>query len=256
MKKANVHKILLTIAIGVLIIAVFRGWWVAVGMIVFLIAIVLVYGIFTMSFGLFIASRCRGVISEKKVALTFDDGPVEGNTELVLEILKKNGITATFFCIGNKVLQYPALVKRMQDDGHLIGNHSHTHTPMFTLALGKKVRRELGFSAQAIQSATGMNVRFFRPPYGITNPIIASAIRDLDLLSIGWSVRSYDTVSTDRKRLLERITKGLKGGDIILLHDRCDITVSILPELIDKIESSGFKIARLDEILCESPYSK
>jgi peptidoglycan/xylan/chitin deacetylase (PgdA/CDA1 family) len=96
--------------------------------------------------------------------------------------------------------------------------------------------------------------RFFRPPYGVTNPNLARAIRKGSYVTMGWSVRSFDTITPDTEKLFNRVTKQLKGGDVILFHDYCESTIAILPRLLDHINNIGLKVVRLDELLNEKGY--
>jgi len=98
-------------------------------------------------------------------------------------------------------------------------------------------------------------MRFFRPPYGVTNPNLAKAIKAGNYHSIGWSVRSMDTVAKTEQKLLLKITTNLKSGDIVLLHDSVDITIQTLQKIIDAIKAKGFEIVRLDKLLNLEAYA-
>jgi peptidoglycan/xylan/chitin deacetylase (PgdA/CDA1 family) len=180
----------------------------------------------------------------KEVALTFDDGPAE-HTEAVLDILKKENVQATFFIIGKNTVGKETLLKRMQAEGHSIGNHSFNHGFNFDWQSAAKMQEEIEQTNQAIESITGKPVTLFRPPYGVTNPNLGKALRNSNLKSIGWSLRSMDTVAKDKQQLLNKILIKVKAGDIILLHDRCAITADILPELIATLKKRGFGFATL-----------
>jgi peptidoglycan/xylan/chitin deacetylase (PgdA/CDA1 family) len=180
----------------------------------------------------------------KEVALTFDDGPAE-HTEAVLDILKKEKVQATFFIIGKNIAGKENLLKRMQAEGHSIGNHSYNHGFNFDWQSASKMLEEIEQTNQAIESVTGTPVTLFRPPYGVTNPNLGKALRNSNLKSIGWNLRSMDTVAKDEKQLLNKILNRVKAGDIILLHDRCSITAAVLPELITALKKRGFTFATL-----------
>jgi peptidoglycan/xylan/chitin deacetylase (PgdA/CDA1 family) len=180
----------------------------------------------------------------KEVALTFDDGPAE-HTEAVLDILKREKVNATFFIIGKNIAGRETLLKRMQEEAHSIGNHSFHHGFNFDWQSAAKMQEEIALTNQAIESITGTSVTLFRPPYGVTNPNLAKALRNSNLKSIGWNLRSMDTVAKDERQLLNKILTRVKAGDIILLHDRCSITASILPELITTLKKRGFTFATL-----------
>jgi len=211
-------------------------------------------GSIILSMKFFLPVKYKGTAESKAIAITFDDGPVPGKTERILEILSRHQARATFFCIGNRVDKHPALVKRMHDEGHLLGNHSYWHGKTFDLQSSAKIEKELSDTDLALKKAVGITPRFFRPPYGVTNPMVATAVKQRKYETIGWSVRSFDTVTPDSKVLMKRITKSLKSGDMILLHDYCDVTISILPALLEHINKLGLKIVRADELLNEKPY--
>lgn len=228
------------------------GWLYAVVCILFLA--VQVYGSAVLSSAYYLRVSWRGEKASRAVALTFDDGPVAGRTDKILEILGRHSTPAAFFCIGKRVEAHPQLVRRMHDAGHLIANHSYFHRATFDLQSVSAIRRELESTDSVIEQTIGMRPAYFRPPYGVTNPMVASAVRKGKYKTIGWSVRSFDTVIEDRARLLRRITRSLKGGDIILLHDHGPCTTDVLSDLIQHISSLGLKIVRVDQLLNENAY--
>lgn len=181
---------------------------------------------------------------KKEVVLTFDDGPHE-HTSAILDILKKENVPAVFFLIGKHIALHEAMVKRMHAEGHQIGNHSFEHSVHFDWQSSSKMLEEMNKTSAAITAITGETVTLFRPPYGVTNPMLAKAIKMSQLKSIGWSIRSMDTVAKDAEKLKAKIIKQLKPGAIILLHDRCEITKAILPDLIQSIKKNGYEIVRL-----------
>lgn len=175
----------------------------------------------------------------KEVALTFDDGPA-APTGIILDALAKEKVKATFFLIGKNIAGNEALVKRMADEGHAIGNHSFSHNVNFDWQSASAMQSELEQTNTAIESVTGTPVKLFRPPYGVTNPNLAKAVARCELKSIGWSLRSMDTVAKDEAQLLKKILRNVRPGGIILLHDRCPITANILPALIQELKKRGF----------------
>lgn len=215
---------------------------------------ILTYGSAVLSAQFFLPVRYKGSRESNSVALTFDDGPVAGKTEEILRILHSHDVHAAFFCIGNRVESNPELTKRIFESGHLVGNHSYWHRATFDLQSGGAIRKELISTDQAIFRTIGAKPAFFRPPYGVTNPMVAAAVKGGGYKTIGWSVRSFDTVIKDSKVLMERITRSLKGGDVILLHDYSNTTLEILPDLLDHIKKVGLKIVRVDQLLNEKAY--
>lgn len=180
----------------------------------------------------------------KEVALTFDDGPA-APTARILDILAMEKVPATFFLIGKNINGNEALVKRMADEGHAIGNHSFNHTGSFDWQSAGAMQQELEQTSAAIEAVTGKPVSLFRPPYGVTNPNLARAVSRSGLRSIGWNLRSMDTVAEDEARLLRKILRRVRPGSIILLHDRCAITAGILPALIAELKKRNYSFTAL-----------
>ena len=215
---------------------------------------IVAYGSAVLSAQFFMPVRYEGSLESNSVALTFDDGPIAGRTEEILKILESHDVQAAFFCIGNRVEANPELTKRIYESGHLIGNHSYWHRATFDLQSATAIKNELTITDDAIVKAIGVKPALFRPPYGVTNPMVASAVKKGGYQAIGWSVRSFDTVIKDSKVLMKRITRSLKGGDVILLHDYSNTTLEILPELLNHIKKVGLKIVRVDQLLNEKAY--
>jgi peptidoglycan/xylan/chitin deacetylase (PgdA/CDA1 family) len=140
------------------------------------------------------------------------------------------------------------------EQGHLVGNHTFYHGKLFDLKSAGKMSEELTRTDEAIEKTIGVRPRFFRPPYGVTNPNLASAIRKGNYVTMGWSVRSFDTITPDTEKLFNRVTKQLKGGDVILFHDYCESTIAILPRLLEHVNNIGLKVVRLDALLNENAY--
>lgn len=222
------------------------AWWgIAFWIVLYLVIVVL--GVINIRWNFFIYSHSKAV-SDNMIALTFDDGPAE-QTEIILDILKEKDVHATFFCIGRNVDANPDIVKRMYKEGHVVANHTYRHSVHFdwknTLAMAKEIEQ----TNTAIMNLIGWKPILFRPPFGVTNPNLSKAIRRTNMRSIGWSVRSYDTVAKKQDKLLKKVLNNLNGGDIILLHDTKPITKEILTELIDKARQKGFTFMRVDRLL-------
>ncbi|HRG07788.1 MAG TPA: polysaccharide deacetylase family protein, partial [Cyclobacteriaceae bacterium] len=198
--------------------------------------------------------KYKGDRASNKIALTFDDGPLPNQTERILNVLAQYQIKASFFCIGQRVAQHPHVLKQVHEQGHLIGNHTFHHSPVMGFSSLKHVVSELEKTNTQIEQVIGKQPLFFRPPYGVTNPTIAEAIGQGKYQLIGWSIRSFDTIIRDQYKLYKRITRSLKGGDIVLLHDYSEITIQVLPRLIQYAHQNGLVFVRLDELLNEEPY--
>lgn len=179
-----------------------------------------------------------------KVCLTFDDGPQEASSS-ILDILKTHQVSAIFFVIGQNIDKNPAILKRMHEEGHQIGNHSFAHKPSFDWQNVTQMKAEIMATNHRIAAITGTTPYLFRPPFGVTNPNLAKAIKETNMTSVGWNMRSYDTIAKDEQALLNKILKGTKDGSIILLHDACAITAKILPKLITELRQRGYEFTTL-----------
>lgn len=224
------------------------------GWLLFVYVSVLFCGSYFIQMGFFMNSICSVRSNIKQISLSFDDGPAGEKTSRILDILKENNSQAAFFCIGNKMPDNQPLLKRMTEEGHIIGNHSNSHHPFFPLFSSKKMLNELELTSQTCQDITGFYPRFFRPPYGVTNPNLKKAVLRGGFVSIGWSIRSYDTVIGNEDKLLTRILNRLKPGAILLLHDTSESTLKILPRLLKEIRNKGYTTIRLDKMINISPY--
>ncbi len=212
------------------------------------------YGSFVLSAGFFLPVISRGDVSCKKIAVTFDDGPIRGKTEHILDILEQHQVKAAFFCIGNRIRGNEDILSRIELDGHMIGNHTFHHRPAFGLLSTKQVTDELKATDTEVERVIGQKPRFFRPPFGVSNPMVSRATRLGSYRTIGWSIRSFDTIIKDPIKLLKRIVQSPASGDIVLLHDYSESTITMLPDLIAYLKDHNFQIVRLDELLKENAY--
>ena len=181
----------------------------------------------------------HGLRDTGEVALTFDDGPHPLYTPLLLKILKSRGILATFFVVGERVQQFPALADRMAQEGHELGNHGFSHKNMTGLSL-TEVHRELEKTFVLIKMHTGQKVHLFRPPGGQYNRAILKCIEGMGYTMVLWEINPSDW-KTSSEDILRRVGKSIKPGDIILLHDGSMATLNALPPLIDYIQEKGLR---------------
>jgi peptidoglycan/xylan/chitin deacetylase (PgdA/CDA1 family) len=183
--------------------------------------------------------------NKNKICLTFDDGIHATHTATILQILRNYNIQAHFFVIGKNIEGNEKLLNEMHQDGHQIGNHSFYHRWNFDLLSSSEMRKEIEHTNNSIQAVTGMKPHLFRPPYGVTNPNLAKAVQQTNMLSMGWNLRSMDTVAKSSVQLLNKLIHHTQPNSIILLHDRCEITVKVLTQYIDYCLAEGFTFVTL-----------
>lgn len=192
---------------------------------------------------------------KKQVAITFDDGPNPNFTPEILKLLQTYNAKATFFYIGKQVEKHPELIKSIIEQGHTIGNHSYTHSKFFDFYGKQRVIEEVQKTDAVVLAITGKKTTLFRPPYGVTNPAIAKAIKQTNHKVIGWNIRSLDTLKTNEDAILKRITKNIKPGSVILLHDTQAITVSVLEQLLLFLQINGYQSITIDAIFNIEAYA-
>lgn len=213
-----------------------------------LFSAVVVWGSFDIQLGYFVNSLTHKRTKIKEVALTFDDGPTEF-TPKFLDLLKENNIKATFFCIGKQVEKYPETFQRIIAEGHTIGNHTFSHSNNTGFLSTPKMVEEIEKCDQIMEKVGNIKNNLYRPPFGVTNPNIAKAIRQTHKKSIGWNVRSLDTITDNEKTIYKRVTKNLKKGSIILLHDTSEKTYNVLKDLLLFLKDKKYSTFTVDTII-------
>ena len=202
-----------------------------------------------------------------EVALTFDDGPNPEVTPRVLDLLDRYAARATFFCIGRRVECHPRLVGEIAARGHGVENHSHRHRNGFALLGPRRMAAEIDGAQEAIAGATGRRPAFFRPPAGFRNPWLEPLLARREMLLVSWTRRGYDTFDRDPDRVLGRLLGGLRGGDLLMLHDhnlvrpRKEVVLEVLPRLLAALHSRGLRSVALRQehgarYLDEGPLSR
>lgn len=193
-----------------------------------------------------------------EVAITIDDGPYPEITPVVLDILDQYQAKATFFCIGKLAAQHPALCREIVQRGHAIENHSQSHQWYFSLLGPWSIHREVQQAQLVLGEISGQTPRFFRPTAGLRNPELEPVLAHCGLRLCTWSRRGFDTRVIDVDTVLNSLTNGLKGGDILLLHDGSSaarnaegapVIFEILPRLLDKIRQAGLHPVTLREAM-------
>ena len=193
-------------------------------------------------------------VSEPVVALTFDDGPRDPYTAQILDVLRDQGVVATFFLIGENVVRHPRLARRIVREGHAVGNHSFTHRSLPALADGQ-IRDEIENAAQAIKAATGLRPSLLRPPYGamdsrLRGPRSIPAARGHTVVL--WSAQASDWSTRSAQRVALRTLTQVRPGSIVLLHDgggdRRHV-VTATRWMVANLSRRGFKLVTVPELL-------
>lgn len=210
--------------------------------------IALFFGSYIIQFNFHIQSLNYGSRTVPQISLTFDDGPSGEITEKLLAVLEKHKIKAAFFMIGKNVEQHKNIVTKIFESGHTIGNHSYYHANMFDMQSSSKMLNEINKTNTLLQSIINKETLLFRPPFGITNPMLAKAVKKSGMHSIGWSLRSLDTMKT-KEQTLKKLKRKVKNGDIILLHDNDMKIIDIVDEFITYTKQHGIEIVSLDKLL-------
>lgn len=181
-----------------------------------------------------------------EVALTFDDGPDPDITPQVLDLLDRYQARASFFVIGAKAAAHPQLIRDIVRRGHSVENHSLRHSGRFGFFGMRALKREITLAQDTVAGITGRPPAFFRSPMGIRSPLLDPVIAATGLRYVSWTRRGFDTVTRDPGLVLARLTRGLRAGDILLLHDRKTAgrpapVLTVLPVLLETLRSAGLK---------------
>lgn len=184
---------------------------------------------------------------EKRIAITFDDGPHRLYTPKLLDGLKERGIHATFFLVGENIGNNEALVKRMAEEGHLIGNHTFSHVQL-TKMKKEDACREVQQTNERICAVTGAPVLYIRPPYGSWNDELQEEIPMTVTL---WNLDSEDWKSQNTGKIVELVESEAEEGSIILLHDIFDTSVEAALRIVDDLTAQGYTFVTVDELLLD-----
>ena len=223
--------------------------WICVPAIIFLF--IIIRGVIQIQRNFFINSINHlpepFIDNKPAVCLTFDDGIHPELTNIVLDILRTQEVKAMFFIIGRQISGNEHILRRIDDEGHLIGNHSDSHAFWFDLWSAESMLKDMLSMNRRVAHVLGKSYApvYFRPPYGVTNPNVAKAIRQSKMKSVGWDLRSMDTVARSKEEVLETLKKKTRAGCIVLLHDRCRHTVDTLTDYIVFCKSQGYTFTTL-----------
>lgn len=200
-----------------------------------------------------LAPAMTSVPGAREVALTFDDGPSMPYTAQVLDVLRERGVKATFFLCGANAERYPELVRRIRDEGHEIGNHTHSH-PYLHLMSRERIAAEIDRTQEVLERIAGRRPRFFRPPFGVRWFTLGSVLAERGLTMVLWTARGYEG-RLPAPGIARAVLKALKPGGIIVLHDGFETKppalvdraemVRSLPAIIDGARRAGYAFVPL-----------
>lgn len=190
---------------------------------------------------------------EKVLYLTFDAGYENGNTETILNALKKHNVSATFFVVGTYIESEPELIQRMIDEGHTVGNHTWHHPNMSGIETMDEFKKELTDVEDAFRQTTGQEMtKYYRPPQGIYSESNLEMAKELGYQTFFWSLAYVDWYADDqptREEAFDKLLGRIHPGAIVLLHSTSSTNAEILDELLTKWEEMGYQVRPLSELV-------
>ena len=189
------------------------------------------------------------IMEKPKIAITFDDGPSAVYTPRLLDGLKERGVKATFFLIGQNIEKEGGseIVKRMYEEGHLIGNHTYHHVEI-TKVSNDEAYQELMLTNEAIENITGEEVQFMRPPFGLWQKELEKKIH---VLPVMWSIDPLAWATENVDEIVNKVVTEAQENDIILLHDCYDSSVKAALRIIDLLQAEGYEFVTVDELMLD-----
>lgn len=195
----------------------------------------------------------------KQLALTYDDGPNDPHTLLLLEVLARHDVRATFFMIGRYVQQRPDIVREVVKAGHIVGNHTFTH-PLLIFKSAREIRAQLEDCDRALNDAIGTHSNLFRPPFGGRRPAVFRIARQMGMEPIMWDVTGYDWNAPSPEHIEHKVGSQIRGGNVILLHDGGhrvfgadrSRTVTATDRLIYRYKAEGYSLVTIPEMAREA----
>ena len=194
-----------------------------------------------------------GDTSEKKIYLTFDAGYENGNTEAILDALKKHDVKTTFFVVGHYLETAPELINRMIEEGHTVGNHTYHHYDMSKLSDWESFSKEIKSVEEKYKEITGEDMtKYYRPPQGKYSLQNLQMAKELGYQTFFWSLAYVDwdqDAQPSREEALEKILSRIHPGAIVLLHNTSSTNAEILDELLTKLKELGYDFGSLEQLL-------
>lgn len=182
-----------------------------------------------------------------KIAITFDDGPNEIYTPMLLDGLKERNVKATFFIIGKKIEGNEELIKRMVQEGHLLGNHTYSHVQLTRLTTGEACQ-EIDQMCEKLYDVSGVWPQYVRAPFGSWDEELEC---NTELFSVGWTIDTLDWTTKNVNKIVQRGVKGIKENDIILLHDNYKTSIQAALRIIDVLQEKGYEFVTVEELILD-----
>lgn len=184
------------------------------------------------------------------IALTFDDGPVPGDTEEILDILKREGAKCTFFVEGRRVADHPDIARRIIAEGHELANHSYTHPHLSKLPSIEAIREEIHQTQAVIEKQAKVSPTLFRAPYFDIDERVTSVIEELGLPQVRASILTEDwKKEITQKDVAQAVLEDPQPGDIALMHDWSASTIQALPGIIQELKKRGFTLVTVSDLM-------
>lgn len=192
--------------------------------------------------------------ADKKIAISFDAAWGDEFTDAILDTLDKYNVKTTFFLVGFWVDKYPDMVKKIHERGHEIGNHSSTHPHMSQLNR-EQIIKEFRTTEQKIEAITSIRPTVFRPPFGDYNNLLIETADELGYHVIQWDVDSLDWKEMGVDPVVDRVTRNIKKGSIVLFHNNAKYVSGYLPLVLEKLQQQGYEIVPVSELIIKDNYT-
>ena len=193
------------------------------------------------------ANAVEAGVETRRIALTFDDGPHPYYTDLLLDGLAERGVKVTFFLLGENIEGREDVIRRMSEEGHLIGNHTFYHVDINSLSM-EEACAEIRDTSEAIRAITGQQVEYVRPPYGNWNKELECQVM---MIPVFWTLDTLDWKVKNTDRIVREVLEDVEENDVILMHDSYRTTVEAALRIVDELQKKGYEFVTADELILE-----
>ena len=193
------------------------------------------------------ANAVEAGIETRRIALTFDDGPHPYYTDLLLDGLAERGVKVTLFLLGENIEGREDVIRRMSEEGHLIGNHTFYHVDINSLSM-EEACAEIRNTSEAIRAITGQQVEYVRPPYGNWNKELECQVM---MIPVFWTLDTLDWKVKNTDRIVREVLEDVEENDVILMHDSYRTTVEAALRIVDELQKKGYEFVTADELILE-----